>query len=105
MRITHKIDKFLQEIFPNFKKSNNDLDVLKDELSKYYSIGPYKPMVTIKDDLITIEIDIPSINDQQPDYQKCIALCEKRKYEEAKPILKNLIAKNPAISEYHRIMG
>ncbi|MBK8669134.1 MAG: hypothetical protein IPN89_06580 [Saprospiraceae bacterium] len=29
----------------------------------------------------------------------------KGKYADAKPILKKLIEKNPAISEYHRIMG
>jgi tetratricopeptide (TPR) repeat protein len=34
-----------------------------------------------------------------------VALCEKGKYAEAKPILKGLIQKNPSNSEYHRIMG
>lgn len=34
-----------------------------------------------------------------------VALCEKGKYSEAKPILKRLIEANPTISEYHRIMG
>ena len=105
MIITHKIDEFLVELFPDFKSSDNDLNVLRNELSRYYTIGPYRPMVKIVADLITIEIDLPTITNQQPDYQKCIALCEKGKYEEAKPILTNLIAKNPTVSEYHRIMG
>ncbi len=34
-----------------------------------------------------------------------VALCEKRKFGEAKPILENLIKENPTISEYHRILG
>ena len=34
-----------------------------------------------------------------------MTLCEKGRYEEAKPILKQLIDKNPTNSEYHRIMG
>jgi Flp pilus assembly protein TadD len=55
--------------------------------------------------LIKIEIDTPTIIAQEKDYRSVIALCERRKYSEAKPILKNLISKNPTISEYHRIMG
>jgi len=105
MTITHKIDKFLVELFPQYKQSNNDLEVLKAEIAKYYTIGPYKPSVSLKDEWITIEIDIPAITDQEPDYRKVISYCEKGKYQEAKPILKNLIAKNPTNSEYHRIMG
>lgn len=55
--------------------------------------------------MIKIEIDTPTIIAQEKDYRSVIALCERRKYSEAKPILKNLISKNPTISEYHRIMG
>ena len=105
MIITHKIDEFLVELFPDFKSSNNDLNILKDELTRFYTIGPYRPMVKIVADLITIEIDLPTITNQQQEYQKCITLCEKVKYEDAKPILKSLITKNPSNSEYHRIMG
>ncbi len=39
MTITHKINKFLLELFPQYKLSNNDLDVLKTEIAKYYTIG------------------------------------------------------------------
>ncbi|MFC5283623.1 tetratricopeptide repeat protein [Pedobacter alpinus] len=42
---------------------------------------------------------------QNSDYRKTVALCEKGNYQEAKPILKNLIEKNPTVSEYHRILG
>ncbi len=59
-------------------------------------------MITIG---VTIEIDTPTITSQEPDYRRTVALCEKGKYPEAKPILKNLIQKNPTNSEYHRIMG
>ncbi|HEV8084148.1 MAG TPA: tetratricopeptide repeat protein [Chitinophagaceae bacterium] len=54
---------------------------------------------------MTIEIDTPTIISQKADYKKVVALCEKGKYSEAKPILKNLTEKNPTNSEYHRIMG
>ncbi|MFN9321516.1 MAG: tetratricopeptide repeat protein, partial [Chitinophagales bacterium] len=42
---------------------------------------------------------------QEADYKKTVALCEKGRYAEAKPILQILIDKNPTNSEYHRIMG
>lgn len=105
MKITHKIDTFLAVLFPKYKESDNDLVVLKAEIAKYYSIGPFKPAVSINDEWIHIEIDIPAITSQEADYRKVIASCEKGKYDEAKPILKNLITKNPTNSEYHRIMG
>ncbi len=54
---------------------------------------------------MTIDIDTPTILSQEADYHKTVALCEKGKYPEAKQILENLIHKNPANSEYHRIMG
>ena len=34
-----------------------------------------------------------------------MSLCDKRKFQEAKPILLELIKKNPTNSEYHRIFG
>ncbi|HRA73625.1 MAG TPA: tetratricopeptide repeat protein, partial [Flavobacterium sp.] len=42
---------------------------------------------------------------QDADYRKTVALCERGNYQEAKPILQNLIANNPTNSEFHRIMG
>lgn len=103
MQIIHKIDDFLFTIFPSVKKG--DEQSLKDVIQEYYTYGPYKPKVSIEDNWIKIEIDTPTIISQDSDYKKVIALCEKGKYSEAKPILKNLISKNPTISEYHRIMG
>lgn len=103
MQIIHKIDDFLFTIFPSIKRG--DEMSLKDAIQEYYTYGPYKPKVSIEDNWVKIEIDAPTIISQDSDYKKVIALCEKGKYSEAKPILKNLIAKNPTISEYHRIMG
>src|SRR5690606_25150806 len=74
-------------------------------IQEFYTYGPYKPKVSIRDNWIKIDIDTPTIVFQDGDYKKVIALCEKGKYSDAKPILKNLISKNPTISEYHRIMG
>ena len=103
MQIIHKIDDFLFTIFPNIKKG--DEQSLINAIQEFYTYGPYKPKVSIEDNWIKIDIDTPTIVSQDGDYKKVIALCEKGKYYEAKPILKNLISKNPTISEYHRIMG
>jgi tetratricopeptide (TPR) repeat protein len=103
MQIVHTIDEFLYAIFPVLKDANNTQII--NELEKYYSYGPYKPIITIANNVVTIHIDTQAIISQEPDYRKVIASCEKGKYEEAKPVLKNLIAKNPSNSEYHRIMG
>ena len=105
MKILLEIDDFLLELFPNYKNSENNLEILKDELIQYYSFGPYKPNVTIKEGWAIIEIDTSTIINQQSDFRKVISLCEKTNYTEAKKILIPLISKNPTNSEYHRIMG
>ncbi len=104
MQIIHKIDDFLFTIFPKIKMGGGNLFII-NELEKYYTYGPYKPKVTIENEWVTIQIDTPTILSQEADYRKTVSLCEKGKFAEAKPILKDLIQKNPTNSEYHRIMG
>jgi len=103
--ILHKIDEFIWNLFPNSKKFGNDTNILIEEIKDFYSYGPYKPKVTANEDIIQIEIDIPAILSQGQDFDKVIKLCEKGKYDLAKPILLKLIKKNPSISEYHRVLG
>ena len=105
MKILLEIDDFLLELFPAYKDSNKNLDILKEELAQYYTYGPFKPSVTIKDGWATITIDTPSIVNQEVDYRKVVSFCEKGKFTEAKKILVPLIGKNPTNSEYHRILG
>ncbi len=102
MQIIHKIDNFLFTIFPALAK---DHDSIIPTLENYYTYGPFKPKITIDDDIVKIDVDLPEINSQDADYKKMIDLSEKGKYTEAKPILQKLIEKNPTISEYHRILG
>lgn len=61
--------------------------------------------MTIENGLLTVEVDTQGIVNQEADYKRVVSLCEKRKYSEAKPILQDLIKKNPTNSEYHRIFG
>jgi len=103
MQIIHKIDNFLYTIFPSV--TQGDQQSLLNAIQDFYTYGPFKPKVTVDQDWVKIEIDTPTIIAQEIDYQKVISFCEKGKYADAKPILKNLISKNPTISEYHRIMG
>lgn len=103
MQIIHKLDNFLYTIFPSVKKG--DIESLKIEIQKYYTYGSYKPIVQIEDIWVIINIDMPSITSDEAAFKKVISLCEKGRYAEAKPILENLISKNPSVSEYHRIKG
>jgi len=103
MQIKHKIDDFLYTIFPLVEKG--DLEALKSEFLEYYSYGIIKPEVSIEGDWIIIDVDTTTILSQKAEYQKVVELCDQGNYADAKPILENLIAKNPSVSEYHRIMG
>jgi len=105
MIIYFKIDDLLLDLFPLTKESNIDHKVLKDELSDFYSIGPYKPKIDIERETVTIEIDTSLIETQEDDYRKVVSLCESGKYGEAKKILGDLLEKAPHVSEYHRILG
>jgi tetratricopeptide (TPR) repeat protein len=102
MQIIHRIDNFLYTIFPSVIPG--DQQSLLHAIQEFYTYGPHRPKVTIENDLVSIDTDIPAILAQDKDYQKVIAYCEKGKYAEAKPILKKLIKNNPSNSEYQRIM-
>lgn len=105
MIIVHQINDFLFELFPKAKANGKNNDILKEELEKYYSFGVYKPTIKIESDIVQIMIDVPSIIHQKTEFDKAVALCEKRKFGEAKPILEKLINDNPTVSEYHRVLG
>lgn len=103
MIIEHKIDVFLYEIFPQTKGLN--LDELQLFFSEYYSSGIYKPNIEIVGDVIQVKIDENTILNHTKEYEKVVNLCEKGKYNEAKPLLAKLIQENPKVSEYYRIYG
>jgi tetratricopeptide (TPR) repeat protein len=105
MTIFQNVDSLLVELFPRYKASGGDLNVLKEELEDYYSYGPYKPKITIKDGLVTIEVDSPRIVNEEKDYNNVVSLCESGNYKQAKEILNRLLKNNPTNSEYHRIYG
>ena len=105
MIISHAVSDILIDLFPQLKGKMSDIELVTQVLTDYYTYGPYKPVVTVKDEWVTIEIDTPAIFSQENEYRKVVGLCEKGKYNEAKPVLKKLIEQNPTNSEYYRIMG
>ena len=109
MIIIHRINDLLYKLFPATKyysvEGGGKQNLLREEIQKFYSYGPFLPKVTIENGLVTIEVDTQIIAAQDADYHKAVSLCDKRKFSEAKPILLDLIKKNPTNSEFHRIYG
>lgn len=105
MIIIHKIDNFLFNLFPRTKQAGKNDGILKEELTGYYTFGPYKPKVEIDNEYVRIEIDTSAIISQKPAFDTAIKYCEAGNYKKAKPVLEKLVKNNPTVSEYHRILG
>jgi Tfp pilus assembly protein PilF len=103
MQIVHVLNHFFYTIFPVLEGKSNE--ELVRTLQLYYSYGPYKPKVSVLNNMVTIELDKDKVLAQEADYRKVLTLCERQNYNEAKPLLLKLIADNPTVSEYHRVMG
>ena len=103
MQIIHQINDFLYTIFPDLLGAS-ELKI-KDTIQKYYTYGPFVPKITLNNDLVIIDVDTETIQTQDADYNKTVALCEKGHFEEARIILEKLIQINPSNSEFHRILG
>ncbi|HCY77638.1 MAG TPA: hypothetical protein DHV28_17135 [Ignavibacteriales bacterium] len=102
MQIIHILDDFFYSLFP---VNVGDKEQIIKFLTDYYTFSVFKPKVTITGNLVTVDVDTSLILSQDNDFKRTVSLCEQGKFDEAKPILENLIEKNPTNSEYHRIMG
>jgi len=105
MIIIHQVGEFLGELFPRYKASGFDEDVLKEELSQFYTYRVFRPSVEIKDGFVSVNIDTERISSEVEEYKAVVKLCEQGQYVKAKPRLQSLIQQNPSNSEYHRILG
>lgn len=103
MQIKFKIDDFFISIFPELEGKTNE--ELVEFLIGYFTQSNISPTVTVKGDVITIEIDPPEENAQTKEYKQVLALCDKQRFDEAKPILINLIEQDSSNSEYHRVLA
>lgn len=105
MIIIHELNDFLYNLFPKTRERGSSLDALREELTDFYTFGPYRPKVEIEGDFVKIEVDTSAISSQKAEFDTAVKYCEKGKFNKAKPILEKLIKKNPTVSEYHRILG
>lgn len=103
MTIIHSIDDFLFILFPEIDKT--DEKQIIEALTEYYTFSSFVPNVKIKDGFAYIEINTDKIIEQENTFNKVVALCEKGKYNEAKPLLEQIIKTDPTNSEYYRIRG
>lgn len=105
MTIAHKVNDFLYSIFPEAELFGKDPSRLVDYLTDYYTFGPFRPKVTIQDDVVTVQIDTKAINSQQGEFNKVLKMCQEGQFKQALPRLRKLIEQNPTVSEYHRVLG
>lgn len=103
MQIIHVIDDFLFEIFPEMRGA--DKNKIIEVIKSFYTYKVYEPVIELKDNIIIVNINTSAIINQEADYIKVVNLCEKGRFQEARPILDRLLDVNPTNSEYHRILG
>lgn len=103
MLLVHKIDDILHQLFP--KINFNDHAALIKELEHYYSFHNFKPKISIKDDTVYIDIDIPRLHSEVKDYDKAVSLCEAGKFPSALKMLEKLLLSDPTNAEYYRLKG
>ncbi|UII29104.1 hypothetical protein LVD15_11925 [Fulvivirga maritima] len=104
MTIKYNRDQFFFSVFKSLDQSSSDSQI-KEELTKYYSEGPFTPNIEVTPSYIKVSVDSALISKQESRYNKVVDLCEKGQYDKAKPVLDELIQEAPHISEYHRIKG
>lgn len=102
MKIIYPINDILYSAFPNLEGADNESII--STLSDYYSLGDVRPRITINDDYITVDIDIPKI-EQGLKYRNAVECCEKGNFAEAKRILEQLTIEDSTNSEYYRLLG
>ena len=101
MKITIHIGDLAYELFPG---ADGDKEKLRSALTEYYTVGTVEPIVTIKGDIATIELDIDKVEEEQ-ELEKLVRLCERRKFDEALKLSKVLLEKYPTVSEFSRLQG
>lgn len=105
MIIVHQINDFLYSLFPETELLGQDPARLVTYLTDFYTFGPYRPKVTLQGNAVTVQVDTQAISSQQGEYNKVLKLCEQGQFAQALPRLRKLIEQNPAVSEYHRVLG
>lgn len=102
MTITLVRGQILASLFPEAPAS---AEALTSFLRLRFSVGAYKPEITIEGDLTHINIDEAEVARTNDDYRRIVRLAEKGKYDEAKKLIVDAIHKGTAISDIFRIYG
>jgi tetratricopeptide (TPR) repeat protein len=105
MTIHHPLNDFLYSLFPDAGVFGQNPERLVEHLADFYTVGPYRPIVAIKGDLVEVKLDTQAISSQQGEYNKVLKMCEAGQFQQALPRLRKLIEQNPTVSEYHRVLG
>ncbi|HEY5123495.1 MAG TPA: tetratricopeptide repeat protein [Ignavibacteria bacterium] len=109
MILLFKLSDITLDLFPDLTKFVDNISFNKQTIIDYfikeYAFGPFLPEVSIDDDIVTIDIDTETIEKYDYEFQKAVKLADKGKLSEAKILFKQLIDKNPSISEFHRNYG
>jgi tetratricopeptide (TPR) repeat protein len=102
MTIKYPINNFLHEIFPTEERT---IDSVKKAIVKHHAQGVVSPTIEEKEGQLIVTLDTATAEIENKKFRKLIALCDQRKFTDAEQLAKQLIAENPKISEYHRILG
>lgn len=103
MIIILPINDFLKNLFPELNIEDNE-QIVK-VLNKHYTYLNFTPEIEIKHSFVHITIDIDQVSEQNKSFYKVQSLCDKGRYDEAKPTLNKLIEENHTNSEYYRVKG
>jgi len=102
MQEIHLHKDFVQLIFPELKEA--DELTFKRIISQHFGIE--NDQIQIHKDLITIKLPPVGIDkNTSQELSKVITLCDNKRFDEAKPLLTELLKKYPDNSELHRIKG
>jgi len=102
MQIIHIIDSFLYELF-DLKDTN--LEALISVLTKFYTIGNAVPKVTVRENLLIVELGISESKSSNSDFDLAVSLCNKGEFNKAKELLLQFLRSSPAHSEANRVLG
>lgn len=85
MIIVHDLDHHFFSLFPDIP--TNDLEAIRRVLTEYYSFGPYRPRVEVRETSVLVRIDTDAIERGEKAYRKAVSYAEKGRYSEAKRTL------------------
>jgi len=105
MIIIHSLDSFLVELFPQLHNNLTNQELIKNVLEEFYTYSNIRPEINITKTHIEVNINTDKILNQNALFNQANNLCENNKFNEAIPLLLDLIKQNPSNSEYYRTLG